>query len=193
MKMDSKDERRDQIKRAALKVFAQNGLIGTKMSMIAKEAHISDGLSYRYFKSKDEILAELVKDAIDGSNEAFDLIRSMPGTPLEKVRVLSNEILQEDNHHFILMQQVMSANDLPKEVEQLMRSYDSSIMIDHLASIVAAGQEAGQFMDGNPRELAMWYLTAITGLMNLQTVDIEGYKRPSADFMMRLLVKPNQT
>ncbi|WP_420481830.1 TetR/AcrR family transcriptional regulator [Cohnella zeiphila] len=39
------DERREQIKKAALKVFAGKGLAGTKMSAIAAEAGISQGLS----------------------------------------------------------------------------------------------------------------------------------------------------
>lgn len=39
------DERREQIKKAALKVFARHGINGTKMSMIAAEAGISQGLS----------------------------------------------------------------------------------------------------------------------------------------------------
>ncbi|WP_127485138.1 TetR/AcrR family transcriptional regulator [Paenibacillus ehimensis] len=186
----NRDERRVQIKRAALKVFAHHGLMGTKMSMIAREAGISDGLSYRYFKSKDEILAELVKDAVEGSNEAFALIRNMPGSPLEKIRALTKEILQEDNHHFILMQQVMSADNLPKEIAELMKDHDTAGMIDTVTSVVAAGQQAGQFLEGNPRDIAMWYLTSIVGLMNLRTHELEGYRPPDIDFMMRLVVKP---
>ncbi|MCR8634045.1 TetR/AcrR family transcriptional regulator [Paenibacillus radicis (ex Xue et al. 2023)] len=195
MMTDSKDhlrdERREQIKRAALKVFAQRGLIGTKMNMIAREAQISDGLSYRYFKSKEEILTELIKEAIEGSNEAFALITNMPGSPIEKVRTLTNEILQEDNHHFILMQQVMLADELPNEVVELLKTHDSAAMINTLTAIIAKGQHSGEFVEGNPKELAMWYLTSLVGLMNIQKIDIEGYQLPDADFMMRLIVKPN--
>ncbi|MCS7464103.1 TetR/AcrR family transcriptional regulator [Paenibacillus doosanensis] len=194
MKTDSKDqlrdERRDQIKKAALKVFATHGLIGTKMSMIAKEAQISDGLSYRYFKSKDEILSELVKEAIEGSNETFDVIRTMPGTPLEKVRLLTSEILHEDNYYFILMQQVLSSEDLPGEVAELLKGYDAGEMIRVLTDVVAAGQEAGQFIAGDARVLTMWYLTSVVGLMNVRTAQIDDYRLPDADFMLRLIVQP---
>ncbi|PUB10475.1 TetR family transcriptional regulator [Paenisporosarcina sp. OV554] len=55
------DERREQIKNAALKVFAHRGIIGTKMSMIAAEAGISQGLSYRYFKSKERYASYVEK------------------------------------------------------------------------------------------------------------------------------------
>ena len=145
-----RDDRKEQIKRAALKVFAQHGLIGTKMSMIAKEAKISDGLSYRYFKSKDEILTELVKSAIDGANEAFALVGSMPGTPTDRIRMIAQEILQEDNHSFILMQQVMVARDVPDEVAKLMEDYDPLAMLGALATIIEEGRRPGNLSPATP-------------------------------------------
>ncbi|MBW7458592.1 TetR/AcrR family transcriptional regulator [Paenibacillus sepulcri] len=184
-----RDERREQIKKAALKVFAQHGLIGTKMSMIAKEAKISDGLSYRYFKSKDEILAELVESAVEGAKEAFALVGTMPGTPTDKIRMMAQEILQEDNHAFILMQQVMTARDVPDEVAKLMSDYDPLAMIVALAPIIKSGQENGEFIDGDPGELSMWYLSTLSGLMNIRSDNLEGYRRPTPDFMIRLLLK----
>lgn len=51
----NQDERREQIKKAARKVFAIKGIAGTKISMIAAEAGISQGLTYRYFQSKEEL------------------------------------------------------------------------------------------------------------------------------------------
>lgn len=189
MRSQTPDSRKDQIKRAALKVFAQHGLKGTKMSMIAAEAKISDGLSYRYFKSKDEILAELVRDANEGARQAFILIETMPGTPLEKVRTITHEIVSEDNHHFMLMQQVQSAADLPTEVAELLDFNESMRMVNVLANILLAGQREGVFIEEDPRKQAMWYLTTIVGLMNTDASPIEGYTLPTVDFFMRLIVK----
>ena len=55
---DIRDERKKQIMRAAIKVFAENGIRLTKISNIAKEAGISHGLVYHYFESKEELLYE---------------------------------------------------------------------------------------------------------------------------------------
>ncbi|NOX65346.1 MAG: TetR/AcrR family transcriptional regulator [Chlorobi bacterium] len=44
---------------AALKLFAQRGYYGTSIADIAKEAGVSKGLAYNYFKSKNE-LAEAI-------------------------------------------------------------------------------------------------------------------------------------
>lgn len=48
--------RRDQIQRAAEKVFARNGFQESTISDIAKEAGLSDATIYEYFPSKEELL-----------------------------------------------------------------------------------------------------------------------------------------
>lgn len=45
---------------AALKLFSSNGYFNTSTRQIAKQAQISNGLLYNYFKSKEELLVEIV-------------------------------------------------------------------------------------------------------------------------------------
>ena len=45
---------------AAIRVFAHKGLAGAKMAEVAAEAGVSYGLAYHYFKSKEQLFAELV-------------------------------------------------------------------------------------------------------------------------------------
>jgi TetR/AcrR family fatty acid metabolism transcriptional regulator len=49
-------EKRRLIVEAAIKVFAEKGYHGTRISDIAKHAEIAYGLVYHYFKNKEEIL-----------------------------------------------------------------------------------------------------------------------------------------
>ena len=57
MAVSSKSEaRRDQIQRAAEKVFARSGFQESTISDIAKEAGLSDATIYEYFPSKEELL-----------------------------------------------------------------------------------------------------------------------------------------
>jgi TetR/AcrR family fatty acid metabolism transcriptional regulator len=57
MAVSSKSEaRRDQIQRAAEKVFARSGFQDSTISDIAKEAGLSDATIYEYFSSKEELL-----------------------------------------------------------------------------------------------------------------------------------------
>ena len=49
-------ERRGQIVRAAVKLFSEEGYYTTTIQQIAKEAGVSTGLIYQYFRDKDDIL-----------------------------------------------------------------------------------------------------------------------------------------
>ncbi|GIP21975.1 TetR/AcrR family transcriptional regulator [Paenibacillus sp. J22TS3] len=185
------DERREQIKQAALKVFARRGLEGTKMSMIAAEAGVSDGLSYRYFKSKDEIFALLIREAIQGSIEAMEMVGQSEASPLERFRSLTVEMLEDgNNYYFVLMQQAMSAESLPNEVAKQLQSYSVQGILDLLTPIFIAGQKEGIFIDGDPGELVMWYLTVVSSLMLIDVSSMMyGYSKPDTEFLLRLIVK----
>lgn len=54
-------EKKQQIFKAALKLFANNGFYETSISKIAKEACISKGLLYNYFDSKEALLREIME------------------------------------------------------------------------------------------------------------------------------------
>jgi len=55
-RVEKKDERREQIIGAAVKVFSRLGFHEARVSDIAKEADIAYGLVYHYFESKEQIL-----------------------------------------------------------------------------------------------------------------------------------------
>ena len=46
---------------AALELFVTYGYQGTTISQIAKKASVSKGLLYNYFKSKEELLHEIIR------------------------------------------------------------------------------------------------------------------------------------
>jgi len=50
------EERRGQIVRAAVKLFSEEGYYTTTIQSIAREAGVSTGLIYQYFKDKDDVL-----------------------------------------------------------------------------------------------------------------------------------------
>ncbi len=55
-----RENKKQQILQAALKVFAGKGYNGATINMIAKEAGISKGLMYSYYESKEKLLEELL-------------------------------------------------------------------------------------------------------------------------------------
>ncbi len=58
---EKKKQRQTDILKTALKLFSQKGYYATSIDDITREAGISKGLIYNYFKSKEEIFFELAE------------------------------------------------------------------------------------------------------------------------------------
>lgn len=67
-----RESRRKQIMDVALELFADKGYAHTSISQIATKAKISKGLMYNYFKSKDDLLLNLVEDGMGAMFDLFD-------------------------------------------------------------------------------------------------------------------------
>src|SRR5437660_12011340 len=63
--------KRERILDAAVRVFAEKGFFGAKVSEIAREAGVADGTIYLYFKSKDDLLISLFEDRMERINGAL--------------------------------------------------------------------------------------------------------------------------
>lgn len=55
-------DKRSAILRAALKVFAEGGVNGVPMPVVAQQANVGTGTIYRYFASKDLLVNELFRE-----------------------------------------------------------------------------------------------------------------------------------
>lgn len=83
---------KDKILSVALELFAQNGYQGTSISQIAKNAKISKGLMYNYFKSKEKLLEEIV---LEGFNKIAELDYGLKKyeSPRKKLKQLINDTI----------------------------------------------------------------------------------------------------
>lgn len=79
-------ERREQIVRAAVKLFSGQGYYATTIQQIAREAGISVGLVYQYFRDKDDVLFLSLKDVLETYER--EIPRAVEGIahPLERLR-----------------------------------------------------------------------------------------------------------
>lgn len=84
---------RNKILDAALEVFARDGYHSATVGTIAKTAGISQGLLYNYFKSKDEVLHELMIGMME--NLMVEFFSLKPGeivTRKEMIRIINASI-----------------------------------------------------------------------------------------------------
>ncbi|AKA67767.1 TetR/AcrR family transcriptional regulator [Clostridium scatologenes] len=59
-----KDDIKEKIDNAALKIFVENGYEKTKISNIATESNVSVGNIYKYYKSKEQIFYSIAPESV---------------------------------------------------------------------------------------------------------------------------------
>jgi AcrR family transcriptional regulator len=74
-------QRRRQILDAARACFARNGFHATSMQDVITEAGLSVGAVYRYFKSKNDLVAAIAEETVGAANEALAEVAEQ-GLPL---------------------------------------------------------------------------------------------------------------
>ena len=89
--------------------------------MIADDAEVSHFLFYHYFKSTEELFTMLIQQAVQTSIAEIENLLHSYGTPLEKIKPLTNSILDENGAPlFMLLHQARNSEGVPEDAKQLL-------------------------------------------------------------------------
>ncbi|WP_182200263.1 TetR/AcrR family transcriptional regulator [Paraliobacillus salinarum] len=163
-----RDQRYEEISNAALKIFARKGFAGTKISDITSSIHLSHGLLYHYFKSKEDIYVSLITNVLDLFNQAIHEAEQLPGTPYDKLYWVTELTFKGDagvalDRHMLMMG-ALHADFLTEQTKQMIKQrYEASLR--RIGDLVKAGQQEGIFKQGDHMELAAYYMSLSQGLM----------------------------
>ena len=142
----SREDKRRRIIEAAIRVFAEKGFFGARVSEIAEAAGVADGTIYLYFKSKDDILISLFEEKMqDLIDRLSACLAEHEGDPEAKVRRYIVEHLTLVAEQPTLMQVLtielrQSARFIKEYHPKGFRSY-----LELLQSVVEEGQRTGVF------------------------------------------------
>jgi AcrR family transcriptional regulator len=161
-----KERRRQQIMIAAKRVFSANGFNRSTMEDIAREAELSPGTIYLYFKNKDELYASLSLRILQYLNIRLKHVINRKGLePEEYVEALKQamyDVYEFDPLIVINMFQLQSSetarNLSPELLDQIIELSRTSI--GTMASIFEKGIRKGVFINQHPEALAdaLWGL-----------------------------------
>jgi AcrR family transcriptional regulator len=84
-RQEEKERRRAEILDAAEQVAAAGGLESLTMEQVAREARLSRGLLYVYFKDKDDLKAGICERALIGLHARFRSVVNMTQSGLDRV------------------------------------------------------------------------------------------------------------
>ena len=89
---------------AAFQLIARNGYEATSIAEIARSAGISKGLLYNYFESKEDLLEQLVTDAMSASDKMIGSV--LDEDPVQTLRNIIGVVFHElrtRTEHYKLM------------------------------------------------------------------------------------------
>lgn len=160
MKLDtllSSTNKRSQIVKSAIELFAQKGYDGTTIKDISGAAGVTDGAMYRHFTSKEE-LARLIFEALieDYSNELHRIISEYPD--------LKRRVKETVNLTYQYYQEYPSAMCFAlKSQHNFWEGLSESVTHPHLLinRIVEDGLAAGEIKKGDQLTLAALFAGAL--------------------------------
>jgi AcrR family transcriptional regulator len=140
----------DEVLRAALELFAEQGYANTSVQQIVQAAGVTKGAMYHYFTSKDDLLFAIYERMLSLQKRRLDEITAKGGETeavlravCEDVVVTSIDFLPEGTVFF--RSQHMLTPERQAEVKRRRREYH-----DKFAELIVRGQEEGRFRDDVP-------------------------------------------
>lgn len=164
-----KDERRIKILKGSLKLFATRGLSATKISDIAKECKMSQGLVYHYYNNKETIFIELIDTAFSKLIEACLWLKEQELNPKEKISLGIEkiiELIKKDRafaYNSLLIAQASVNESIPKLAKKIIIK-KNKIPYKIVSEIFEEGISRGLFIKNDPNEMATFFWTIINGL-----------------------------
>jgi len=84
----NKEEKREAILNAAIRIFAEKGFHHSRISDVAKEAGVAEGTIYLYFKNKDHLLLSVFSRRMGSFVEDLRTLISGMDSPKDKLRMI---------------------------------------------------------------------------------------------------------
>ena len=170
-KQRERERRRQQIIVAAKRVFSEKGFSKSTMEDIAREAELSPGTLYLYFKNKDELYASLSVRILQYLNIRLEDVKKEKDIELPKKVIAIKEALydvyQFDPMILINMFHLQSSDTLKNLSSPLLENITelSRNSLNFLAEIFQDGSGQDRLLENNPDAVADIVWSLFTGVV----------------------------
>jgi AcrR family transcriptional regulator len=186
-KHTERQARRRRIQSAARGVFAEKGYAKTSIEQIARQASLSVGAIYLYFRSKEDLYVSLLEETMDSVLGELKNIRT--GGDGTRLRIAWSYLAQwaaadvESTRILRLVCQPGVRKQLSDEVAKITASKLTAVR-DELAAIIQDEIRQGTYGSGDPVVAADLLWALFLGLLQQvdarKNLDIEGPSLPEA-------------
>jgi AcrR family transcriptional regulator len=147
------EERPHQIMDAAVEVFGERGLSGTRLEDVAKRAGVSKGTIYLYFPNKIALFQEMIRQTIVAQIDRVEQeLARHQGTPTEQLEVYMRTWWQFNLNPRTQTISRLLIGELHRFPE-LSQFYAEEVVIRKvkvISDLIARGIEAGEFRQVDP-------------------------------------------
>jgi AcrR family transcriptional regulator len=146
--------RRDEIVETSAKLFASKGIASTTVRDIGEVTGLLSGSLYHHFKSKNAIVAEILRAYLDDIHQRFATVAKRSPTPAETVRglILETLLVIDDHPHPTAIyqndRQYLRENGLLEPIDKSSRA-----VRNYWIKAIEAGIADGTFRDDIPAEI----------------------------------------
>lgn len=187
---EQKEQRRKLILEKALELFAKKGYSDTKIGDIAAAAHMSTGLMFHYFDSKEQLYEALVRMGAEGTTLPQKLSYDNPLAYFEGFLTTLLSYAGENPwvfHMFVLMAQARRSEGIPPHIREIAMQVNQ---IEQSAKIIEEGQKQGYFRGGDPYALSFTFWSSVQGIMEQLAVTptlLEQGLLPETDWIIDII------
>ena len=176
-KSDIINLRRAQLTRAAYKVVGQKGYYDFTIRDIAREAGLSTGLVHYYFKNKEDLLLNLLKEINRNMLIVLNKAISASDDPKVKLNIFMNQafnlVRDEKDYFYIVIDfwtQVNKNDRMKRANTKLFKSYR-----DEISKILREGIEKGVFMKMDVDYTSAVIISIIQGMIIQFVIDTNAF------------------
>jgi AcrR family transcriptional regulator len=143
-----KDDKRKQILKAAVKVFAEKGYHGCRISDVAEEAGVAYGLVYHYYGNKDGLLASVFDTNWSVFAKAINDIADTPGmTMFEKLRQIVEAAFQAFEMFPLVVKVLVLEFGRNSRLGEALENPAVGAVFASIASIFEEGKKSGELYE----------------------------------------------
>jgi TetR/AcrR family fatty acid metabolism transcriptional regulator len=155
---------------AAIRVFAQKGFHGARISDVAEAAGVADGTIYLYFKNKDDLLLTIFEEKMDLLQAGLEAALQGVTDPLEQVRTFAHYHFRQVRDHRELAEVLQIELRLSNKFLKEYRPEKLWVYLGCFADIVRGGQDKGVIRADVEPFMAMWAFFGAMDEMAMQFI-----------------------
>jgi len=167
-----REERINEIIKAAIEVFLEKGYENTTMEAIAQKAGVSKGGLYHYFPSKDMVLVfanEKISEKVTGIMESAQKCSSMREGIMHYIKSYIRYWLENPKETAFLFLSIAKILEKPELLK-----YYQQYTVDYVAFLEGAftmGVQQGEFKEHDVRTSAITLMAALDGILSYMIFD----------------------